>query len=435
MLLMPLLAVASELNSVKKRVDIVVPDSGTLYNRMMEKGKAEAQFAFTNYRRYYREARERVADEKTEAVGKLRDYFSRHSHRAVKPVGEAEAARMYALLGEDGTFSDLNPTEEQYNRENVWNRGYANTPDDRAGIFIADALNRVYRLAEAARRGSLKKDTEFLNRLSRAVVHYGNLEIARSNDKPRFHASCFAIPTAAVNIYFACMEEMDRAERGEAGAEVRAACDMLKVLGLQAYTQPLRRDATDRNVVSVERFRNHVWWVGGNALAYRSLLPVAVMYSSVPMLDVLAEVCQRGISVTSQTTYSDAFWTEGFTADGAGWGHGMQCLIWGYPIHGTSAALDMLKTLRGTPWAKNLSRENAEALMTFFRGGSWYYRDGYRLPCLDRGSYVYCDKESAIPYRNMLRDVVDNWKESFTPAEQAELEQLLAEVEAKRIRM
>ena len=73
--------------------------------------------------------------------------------------------------------------------------------------------------------------------------------------------------------------------------------------------------------------------------------------------------------------------------------------------------------------------------MTFFRGGSWYYRDGYRLPCLDRGSYVYCDKESAIPYRNMLRDVVDNWKESFTPAEQAELEQLLAEVEAKRIRM
>ena len=146
--------------------------------------KAEAQFAFTNYRRYYREARERVADEKTEAVGKLRDYFFRHPHRAVKPVDEAEAARMYALLGEDGTFSDLNPTEEQYNRENVWNRGYANTPDDRAGIFIADALNRVYRLAEAARRGSLKKDTEFLNRLSRAVVHYGNLEIVPASTLP-----------------------------------------------------------------------------------------------------------------------------------------------------------------------------------------------------------------------------------------------------------
>lgn len=107
----------------------------------------------------------------------------------------------------------------------------------------------------------------------------------------------------------------------------------------------------------MERFRNHVWWVGGNALAYRSLLPVAVMYSSVPMLDVLAEVCQRGISMTSQITYDDSFWTEGFTADGAGWGHGMQCLIWGYPIDGTSSALNMLGMLNGTPWAKQLSRE------------------------------------------------------------------------------
>ena len=73
---------------------------------------------------------------------------------------------------------------------------------------------------------------------------------------------------------------------------------------------------------SISRFRNHVWWVGGNALAYRSLLPVAAMYRSIPMVDLLAEVCQRGISMTSQNTYSEAFWTEGFTADGAGWGHG-----------------------------------------------------------------------------------------------------------------
>ena len=81
---------------------------------------------------------------------------------------------------------------------------------------------------------------------------------------------------------------------------------MLKVLGLQAYTQPLRHDETDKNVVSIERFRNHVWWVGGNALAYRSLCRYAAMYSSVPMVDVLAEVCRRGISVTSQLTLHDS---------------------------------------------------------------------------------------------------------------------------------
>lgn len=146
------------------------------------------------------------------------------------------------------------------------------------------------------------------------------------------------------------------------------ACDMLKVVGLQAWTQPLRNDATDNNVVSIERFRNHVWWVGGNALAYRSLLPVAAMYSSVPMVDLLAEVCQRSISMTSQVTYEESFWTEGFTADGAGWGHGMQCLVWGYPIDGASNALNMLTMLRGTPWAQQLDKTNTDALMNFSEG-------------------------------------------------------------------
>ena len=41
-------------------------------------------------------------------------------------------------------------------------------------------------------------------------------------------------------------------------------------------------------------------------------------------------------------------------------------LIWGYPIDGTSSALNMLGMLNGTPWAKQLSRENADALMNFF---------------------------------------------------------------------
>lgn len=397
--------------------------------------KAESQFAYSNYRRYYQEARCHAGGEKKDAVKKLREYFSQHPYRAVKSIDASQAIQMASLLGKDGRFSDLNSTEEQFERENAYQQGYENTTDDRVGIFIAGALNRIYQLADACRKGRLEKTSELTDKLWKAVVHYGNLEISRPNDKPRFHASCFAIPTAAVNIYFACTEDMDRAERGEGNKYLKNACDMLKVLGLQAYTQPLRRDETDKNVVSVERFRNHVWWVGGNALAYRSLLPVAVMYSSVPMLDVLTEVCQRGISMTSQITYDDSFWTEGFTADGAGWGHGMQCLIWGYPIDGTSSALNMLGMLNGTPWAKQLSRENADALMNFFRGGSWYYRDGYRLPCLDRNSYEYRDKEEAIPYYKMLRNVVKNWLSSFSPEEQKELQQLLAEAETNRIRM
>lgn len=210
---------------------------------------------------------------------------------------------------------------------------------------------------------------------------------------------------------------------------------MLKVIGLQAWTQPLRHDDTDLNVVSIPRFRNHVWWVGGNALAYRSLLPVAAMYSSVPMLDLLSDVCQKGISMTSQTTYSDAFWTEGFTADGAGWGHGKQCLIWGYPIDGTYNALNMLNMLKGTPWAKKLSRENATAILNFMRGGNWYYYKGYILPCLDRGSYAFNNAEKRIPYTGMLNGLVANWLDSFTPEEQKELLQLQQEAGKNRITM
>lgn len=194
--------------------------------------KAESQFAYSNYRRYYQEARCHAGGEKKDAVKKLREYFSQHPYRAVKSIDASQAIQMASLLGEDGRFSDLNSTEEQFERENAYQQGYENTTDDRVGIFIAGALNRIYQLADACRKGRLEKTSELTDKLWKAVVHYGNLEISRPNDKPRFHASCFAIPTAAVNIYFACTEDMDRAERGEGNKYLKNACDMLKVLGL-----------------------------------------------------------------------------------------------------------------------------------------------------------------------------------------------------------
>lgn len=304
-----------------------------------------------------------------------------------------------------------------------------------AGLLLVEAFNRIWKITDAYRKGELSESEATSPKVLQAILHYGNLEAGRANDAPRFHASCFAIPTAASGIYFSLLDFMDLAESGKGGKLLQKASEMLKVMGLQAWSQPLRQDSTDSNIVSIERFRNHVWWVGGNALAYRSLLPVAAMYRSIPMCDLLSEICQRGISMTSQTTYSDSFWTEGFTADGAGWGHGMQCLIWGYPIDGTSNALNILNILKGSPWAQKLSKENTEAIMNFMRGGNWYYYNGYRLPCLDRGSYVYNPKESSIPYLGMLNGIIKNWIESFTPQEQKELLQLQKEARDNRIRM
>lgn len=395
--------------------------------------QAEIDFAFNNYHKYYNAQTKDANSEKSEALKKLRTFFHDNPYR-LKPDGE-KAKRFLALLNENGTFSDMDATEKELEKNDIYNKGYANTTDDRAGIFIGDAIQRVFLICSAYRLGEIPAEEALSDKVMKAIVHYGKLEIGRKNDRPRFHASCFAIPTAAVNVYFAMLDEMDKAERGEARPIVKEACDMLKVVGLQAWTQPLRNDATDNNVVSIERFRNHVWWVGGNALAYRSLLPVAAMYSSIPMIDLLAEVCRRGISMTSQTTYSDSFWTEGFTADGAGWGHGMQCLVWGYPIDGASNAMNMLKMLQGTPWAQKLDKTNTEALMNFFRGGSWYYYKGYRLPGLDRGSYVYNPTEKRIPYANMLDGVIRNWLTSFTAEEQKELLVLQKEVKTNRIFM
>ena len=64
-------------------------------------------------------------------------------------------------------------------------------------------------------------------------------------------------------------------------------------------------DETDDNVISVDRFRKHVWWVGGNATGYRPLLQTAAQLSSCQMADVVAEVAVRSISSVSQTTIRD----------------------------------------------------------------------------------------------------------------------------------
>ena len=397
--------------------------------------EAERELAFNNYRRYFNEAKLCRDTAKDEAIARLRSKFRTQPHR-MRLEATTEQVRGYiAQLTDEGTFADMDPQERAFEKNGTYLKNFNNTTDDKVGIFLGDAYGRIYLIAEAYRKGALTAQEALNDKVLKAILHYGKIEIGRSNAITRFHASCFLIPTEATNTYFALLDEMDKAEQGKASPLMTEACDMLKTLGLQAWTQPLRNDETDYNVVQIDRFRNHVWWVGGNALAYRSLLQVAAMYSSIPMIDLLAEVCQKGISTTSQTTYNEAFWTEGFTADGAGWGHGKQCLVWGYPIDGTSSAINMLNTLKGTPWAQQLNQENTDALMNFFRGSNWYYYKGFKLPGLERGSYVYKKEAYSIPYKKMLDNVIDNWLTSFNAEEQKELKQLQKEAADMNINM
>ena len=106
-------------------------------------------------------------------------------------------------------------------------------------------------------------------KLYNSILYYGNLETSRPNVSGRFHRSCFSIPNCATNTYFCLLSTMELIENGTTTDALSIAANAkLKALGMQTWTQPYRNDATDANVVSVERFRNHVWWVGGNAIAY-----------------------------------------------------------------------------------------------------------------------------------------------------------------------
>ncbi len=390
----------------------------------------EEKIARSNYQKYYKAGFAQSTPEKQQALEDFRTSLSNHAYKKYSG-GDWQKSYKDDLqkLQTDGTFIDLKDSDA--------GKSLGGNEADSGGSITA-AFNRIWHIAEAFRHGELtyKANEETWRRCQKAIIHYGGLENRRTNNYRRFHASCFALPTAAVNIYFCHLSQMDAVEKGEVKDKLSVeACEMLKMMGLQAWTQPFRNDATDQDVVQLDRFRNHVWWVGGNALGYRSLLPVAFMMRSIPMVDVLSEVCQKCISMTSQPTYDTSFWTEGFTADGAGWGHGMQCLIWGYPIDGTIGALNILSALKGSPWEKKLSRENVNALMNYFQGSNFYYYKGYSLPCVDRNSMSYKSEKAAIRYQGLLKQLLSDWRESFTQDELKEMEQLYEETCKQDIHM
>lgn len=391
---------------------------------------AERQLAFDNYHRYFEEAQRTPLDaEKEKGLKHFRDFYAVTPYRGHELKRVMPLPDILAHWQDDGHFADLEEREQQV---------MAGNDQGAVGELLSDAFFRIWKVAEEFRtdRMGYSLDKKVFKKCQKAILHYGNLEVSRSNRVHRFHASCFAIPTAAVNTYFCFLKQMDKVESGKnKDRELTEVCDMLKVLGLQAWTQPLRQDETDKNVVQIERFRQHVWWVGGNALAYRSLLPVAVMYQSVPMIELLSEVAKRGIGRTAQPVYDEAFWTEGCTADGAGWGHGMQCLIWGYPIDGTLGALGMLTSLKNTLWETKLDKDNVETLFNYIEGSNWFYYKGYPLPYLDRSTAQYNPDKRDIRSLGIARQLLKDWSDSFDTRQQNELNSFKKEAEQRNINM
>ena len=392
---------------------------------------AEREFAFRNYEKYYQGGMQSCDSSEMDALHKLREYYHKNPYR-IKINKDSKVAKSFLdSLTSEGRFSDMIAMEEKV--YNSYHKGSKLTTNDTVGLFIREAYERIFQISAFYRFGNVDKG--IASKVLKAIIHYGEMEIQRPNVSTRFHASCFAIPTAAVNTYFMLLDDMNRAENGKADKLLIDACTMLKVVALQAWTQPLRNDETDANVASIERFRNHVWWVGANGIAYRSLLPVAVMLKSISMIELVSDVCQKSISTTSQNTINDSFWIEGLTSDGAGWGHGKQCCLFDYPMGGLAFALLTLQTLQDTPWHKNLTKQNTEVIMNYLRGGSWYYYNGFVIPGLNRYTYDYKSGKKKIPYSNILNKIVKYWMTSFTKEQQEELLKLKDGVDDFKIRM
>lgn len=322
-------------------------------------------------------------DAKKDALQDIRKFYAGKSYNSI--VIQADSVKKYrALLTDSGRFRDLQSREDEIERN-----GYAGNVGKQPFIssVIWIALNRLWMMAETYRNKEQPASDPELRLLLRAISYYGKLENNRLNVSSRWHVSCFSAPVATTHIYFSLFDLMSRIESGQiTDSLVAGAHKILGAVSLQSWTVPARLDKTDSMVVSVDRFRKHVWWVGGNATGYRPLLQTAAQLSSPEMADVVAEVSVRSISSVSQTTIEDDFWQEGFTADGAGWGHGMQCLIWGYPIHGTLGSLRVLDVMKNYPMPIALQQEQMNTLLDYQRGSSFYYYKGYIPPVVDRGN-------------------------------------------------
>ena len=292
---------------------------------------------------------------KQDTLDRLLQSFARKSFQTMyfRPAGRmAEVRPGQTLLTEDGWFSDL----------------------ARDATALPLALMRLADMADRYRwNGDARWPEGLKGRLIRAAAHYGRLEADRPDRGPaRFHESIFCMPVCAANIYCALLPDMEAAGASpDAQPETAEACRQLLRVLLQVWLLPERGNHTDRHPISPERFRGHVWWVGGNGLTYRPILISAMILQSAEMMDTLVYVARHILTPTCAAYAKESFWQEGICADGFGWGHGRQAYVRDYPTNGLLTGLKILAMVVGTPWQTELEGLDFHWLFNYMRGMTW----------------------------------------------------------------
>ena len=384
---------------------------------------------------------------KQEALHNICLFYAEKRNKETR-ILEDSVKKYTALLNEKGQFTDLIPKEKT-----ITQNRYAAQEDKQPFIssLTLQALGRIRAIAACYGNKEMSASDTQVRTLFEAIRHYGKLETDRLNVASRWHASCFAIPTISYQTYYSLFNLMTCIENGQVRDSLFIEGNkILGKLSLQCWTVPARMDETDKDVIDVERFRKHVWWVGGNATDYRPLLETAAQLSSPEMADVVGEIAVRSLSSVSQATIQDDFWQEGITADGAGWGHGRQCLVWGYPIDGTRGSLRILKIMKECryPLPLEVKQEQIDVLKDYLRGSSYYYYKGYVPPVVDRGNMnrlVHpftaqkngrsADYRRLIPSARIIEMLLEQYPDLLTPEVKEEFSLFLDNARRFRIDM
>lgn len=283
-------------------------------------------------------------------------------------MNECKNLELEEVLSELGKFEDIGETYE-------------------------DALLAIRRLAciieiHHWKIGKPWKNKESKRRVLRAIAHYCRKEADRKDQGySRFHDSIFMFPTCAINCFMGLLPDMRCVEVGEEDDETREAYRELLRVGMQPWLLPLRNDHTDEHPISVERFRKHVHWVGGNALSYRPVFYSALMFRSVEMMDCIVYIMTHMLTPVSAANLDSAFWCEGICTDGFGWGHGRQTYNNGYPLNSVETAIEMMRWLKGTEWYDEIANMDFKWLLSFIRAITWGVYQDMAVPMM--GRYMY----------------------------------------------
>ncbi|MBR0459642.1 MAG: hypothetical protein IJJ26_10430 [Victivallales bacterium] len=287
-----------------------------------------------------------------------------HPFRKLEPYEYSQKhADFYAEIQPDGSISSLTPEkvrkiEADMRSHRLEHEGFSRQTAPRLGTLL-----RAWRMGQIERTPANKA------KLLRAINYHGMIECNRRMEAGRWVTTAFWFPGVATSAYLIFLDDMEAVEAGTDTEPEHVLLNRLcKVLAANAYTQPLTN--LPAPPLTVEAFRHDGAWVSGN-FGYRHLIDAALVCNNPLMLDVCREVVEKGVSVISWNTRQAAFWQEGPTADGSGWGHGTQHLLFRYPSDGVTIIVETLANLKDSLWKPRLTPAQYDILLNFLRSTLW----------------------------------------------------------------